>query len=92
MLKFRNCSKGGFEPGSFDFEFGVLPLSYHAQMDSSVPPVMQHCRKVSYAIYDNLKQALRRDLEVNDIVGSVGKPTDWVHNLVIVVIRLYSIH
>ena len=52
-------------------------------MDSSVPPAMQHCRNVSNAMYDNLKEGLR-DRDVKDIVGSVDKPTDWVHNLVIV--------
>ena len=34
----------------------------HIEMDSSVPPVIQHCRNVPYARYDNLKQTLS-DLE-----------------------------
>ena len=54
----------------------------HIEMDSSVPPVIQHCRKVPYARYDNLKQTLS-DLEEKGIVASVDKPTDWVHHLVI---------
>ena len=55
---------------------------YHIEVDSSVPPVIQDCRKVPYARYDNLKQTLS-DLEKKGIVASVDKPTDWVHNLVI---------
>ncbi len=61
---------------------GEYTKPYHIEVDSSVPPVIQHCRKVLYARYDNLKQTLS-DLEEKGIVASVDKPTNWVHNLVI---------
>ena len=61
---------------------GEYKKPYHIEVDSSVPPVIQHCRKVPYARYDTLKQTLS-DLEKKGIVASVDKPTDWVHNLVI---------
>ena len=63
---------------------GEYRKPYHIEVDSSVPPVILHYRKVPYARYDNLKQTLS-DPEENGIVAkiSVDKPTDWVHNLVI---------
>ena len=61
---------------------GEYKKPYHIKVDNSVPPVIQHCRKVPYARYDNLKQTLS-DLEKKGIVASVDRPTDWVHNLVI---------
>ena len=61
---------------------GEYKKPYHIEVDSSVPPVIQHCRKVPYARYDNLQQTLS-DLVEKGIVASVDKPTDWVHNLVI---------
>ena len=61
---------------------GKYKKPYHTEVNSSVPPVIQHCRKVPYARYDNLKQTLS-DLEKKGIVASVDKLTDWVHNLVI---------
>ena len=39
----------------------------HIEMDSSVPPVFRHCRKVPYASYDNLKQTL------GDLEKSMGR-------------------
>ena len=61
---------------------GEYKKPYHIEVDSSVPPVIQHCREVPYAKYDNLKQTFS-DLEEKGIVTSVDKPTDRVHNLVI---------
>ena len=61
---------------------GEYTKPYHIEVDSSVPPVIQHYRKVPYARYDNLKQTVS-DLEEKGIVASVDKPTDWVHNLII---------
>ena len=61
---------------------GEYKKPYHIEVDSSVPPVIQHCRKVPYARHDNLKQTLS-DFEEKGIVASVDKPTDWLHKLVI---------
>ena len=61
---------------------GEYKKPYHIEVDSKVPPVIQHCRKVTHARYDNLKQTLS-DLDEKGIVASIDKPTDWVDNLVI---------
>ena len=61
---------------------GEYNKAYHIELYSSIPPVIQHCRKAPYARYDNLQQT-RSDLEEKGIVASVDNPTDWVHNLVI---------
>ena len=61
---------------------GEYAKQYHIETDSSIPPVIQHCRKVPYARYDKLKETLV-DLEKKGIIASVDRPTDWVHNLVI---------
>ena len=44
-------------------------------------PVIQAPRKLPYAKYDQLKETIARLEE--EIIASVDKPTDWVHNLVI---------
>ena len=51
---------------------GESKKPYHIELDSNVPPVIQHCRKVPCARYDNLKQALR-DLESSQV--STNQPT-----------------
>ena len=61
---------------------GEYQKPYHIEVGSSVPPVIQHCREVPYALYDNLNQTVS-DIGEKGIVTSVDKPTDWVHNLVI---------
>ena len=81
MPTFRNGRKGGFEPGLLRLR--VQRSTAELRWTAVFHPLIQHCRKVSYAMYDNLKQTLR-DLEVKDIIRSVDKPTDWVHILVIV--------
>ena len=47
-----------------------------------IPSSMKLTRNVSFARYDNLKQALS-DLEGKDIVASIDKAKHYVHNLVI---------
>ena len=61
---------------------GECNKPYDIEVDSSIPPVTQHCWKVPYTRYDNLKQT-PSDLEEKGIVASVVTPTDWVHKLVI---------
>ena len=68
--------------GNVFISIGEYKKPFHIEVDSSVPPVIQHCWKVPYARYDNLKQPLC-DLEKKTIVASVDKPTGSVHNLVI---------
>ena len=61
---------------------GEYEKEYHIEVDSTVTPVIQRCRKVPYARYDKLKHPLV-DLEKRGVIASVDRPTELVHNLVI---------
>ena len=61
---------------------GMFEKEYDIEVDPSVRPVIQAPRKLPYAKYDQLKETIAR-LEEEEIIASVDKPTDWVHNLVI---------
>ena len=72
---------------------GEYQEEYHIELDKTVPPVIQHSRKVPYARLNKLKQTLD-SLEHQGKIANVDKPTDWVSNLVIVekksdALRLY---
>ena len=59
---------------------GKCEREYHVEVDSNVTPVIQRCRKVTYARCD--KHTLV-DLEKRGVIASVDRPREWVHNLVI---------
>ena len=61
---------------------GEYKQPYHITVDPSVPPVIQHNRKVPFAKLPALQTALQT-LEQQGVIASVDCPTDWVHNLVI---------
>ena len=61
---------------------GMFEKEYDIEVDPSVRPVIQAPRKLPYAKYDQLKETIAK-LEEEEIIASVDKPTDWVHNLVI---------
>ncbi|XP_013408762.1 uncharacterized protein K02A2.6-like [Lingula anatina] len=61
---------------------GQYKREYDIVVDPSVSPVVQAPRKIPFAKHDKLKEALSQ-LEKQDVIASVDKPTDWVNNLVI---------
>jgi hypothetical protein len=61
---------------------GAYDQPYHIELDPSVPPVIQHCRRVPFAKLPALQTALE-SLEKQGVIAPVDRPTDWVHNLVV---------
>ena len=61
---------------------GEYQQPYHITVDASIPPVIQHNRRVPFAKLPALKTALE-SLEQQGVIAPVDRPTDWVHNLVI---------
>ncbi|XP_067687858.1 uncharacterized protein [Haliotis asinina] len=62
---------------------GNLPGVHHIKLDNDVPPVVNACRRVPFALHDRLKEELNR-MEKLDVITKVNEPTDWVSPLVIV--------
>ena len=62
---------------------GQYEKEYHIEMYDHVKPVIQPTRKIPFTRLEKLKETLDR-LQRQGIIAEVDKPTDWVHNLVIV--------
>ena len=62
---------------------GQYEKGYHIEMYDNVKPVIQPTRKIPFTRLEKLKETLDR-LQQQGIIAEVDKPTDWVHNLVIV--------
>ena len=73
---FKRCSDVFTGVGQYEEEYDI-------KVDDTVTPVIQPARKVPYACRNRLKQTLD-SLEQQGIITSINRPTDWVHNLVIV--------
>ena len=62
---------------------GCFEEPYHIVVDQDTVPVKEPPRRVPFELHDRLK--LNLDLMENQkVIQKVNKPTDWVHNLVIV--------
>ena len=61
---------------------GCFEEPYHIVVEQDTMPVKEPPRRVSFGLQDRLK--LKLDLmEKHKVIQKVNKPTDWVHNLVI---------
>ena len=56
---------------------------YHITLKDQVNPVIHPARRVPHSLLDKLKKCLEANLQCG-VLKKVDKPTDWVHNLVIV--------
>ena len=63
-------------PGCFD------DYTYHITLDPEVPLVVHAPRRVPIQLKDKL-QAELHEMESQDIIARVTRPTDWVNSLVI---------
>ena len=62
--------------GQYEKEYNIEPIA-------NAQGVIQPSRKIPYAIQPKVKEALD-GLKAQNIIADVGRPTDWVSNLVIV--------
>ena len=70
---------------------GMFEHENDIKLDQSVRSVIQAPPKIPDATYDQLKETIAK-VEEEGIIASLGKPTDWVHNLVITEKRNGSLH
>lgn len=63
--------------------FGTLPGEHTIRLKENAVPVVEACRKVSFALHDKLKEELDR-MEKFGVISKVTDPTEWVNSLVIV--------
>ena len=70
-------------PECFNSTVGCFDdYTYHITLDPEVPPVVHAPRRVPIQLKDKL-QAELREMESQDIIARVTRPTDWVNSLVI---------
>ena len=62
---------------------GYIPGKHIIVTDETAVPVIHPCRKVPFALQDDLKEELER-MESAGVIKKVHEPTDWVNSLVIV--------
>ena len=74
MEMYPECFKGTV--GCFD------DYTYYIALDPKVPPVVHAPRRVPIQLKDK-QQAELREMESQDIIARVTRPTDWVNSLVI---------
>ena len=56
---------------------------YHIAIENGAEPVIHPPRRVSHGLHDRLKEKLDQ-MEREEIIAKVDKPTNWVNSLVIV--------
>ena len=71
--KYSDCFKG----------LGCLPNVVNIELVADAVPVVEHCRKVPFALYDKFKGELER-MENLGVIRKVEKPTEWVNSFVLV--------
>ena len=69
--KYADCFEG----------LGCLPNSVKIQLREDATPVVEPCRKIPFAQYDQLKEELRR-METMGVIKKIEEPTEWVHSFV----------
>lgn len=62
---------------------GCLPGEHTIRVDKNVPPVINPCRKVPFALQKPMKEELDR-MERLKVIERIDEPTDWVSLRVIV--------
>ena len=62
---------------------GCFEQAYHIELKSDAVPVCEPPRRVPFALRESLKTKLD-SMEEQGVIKKVDKPTEWVHNLVIV--------
>ncbi|XP_048255270.1 uncharacterized protein K02A2.6-like [Haliotis rufescens] len=62
---------------------GCLPGEHTIKVDKGVTPVIEACRKVPFALHDQLKEELNR-MKSLGVITEVTEPTEWVSSMVIV--------
>ena len=62
---------------------GCFEQAYHIELKSNAVPVCEPPRRVPFALHESLKMKLD-SMEEQGVIKEVDKPTEWVHNLVIV--------
>lgn len=67
----------------FDGKLGCLPRTVSLVLKDNAEPVVQAARRVPFALRSQLQQELAT-LEEMCVIEKVSKPTQWVHNLVLV--------
>ena len=63
--------------------YGTYDKEYVIATKPDVKGVVQPPHKISYALQPRLKEYLQK-LADNDIIADVDKPTEWVHNIVVI--------
>ena len=61
---------------------GCLPGYYKVQLDTSILPVVEPCRRIPFALHDRVRAELQR-MEDIGVIAKVTQPTDWVSGMVI---------
>lgn len=62
---------------------GKLPGRYKIELKNDAHPVIKPSRRIPIALRDKLKGAIDRLIN-QGVISAVNKPTEWVHNLVII--------
>ncbi len=62
---------------------GCLPGQQSIVVDTNIAPVVEPCRKVPFALHDDLKKELDR-MQTLNVIREVTEPTEWVSSLVVV--------
>ncbi len=62
---------------------GCLPGTHTIKINPKATPVIEGCRKVPFALHDQLKKELDR-MKSLDVITEVTEPTEWVNSMVIV--------
>ena len=57
--------------------------TYHIDIDSTIPPVQNHSRRVPVPLQSELKNKLQQ-MEREGIISKVTTPTKWISNMVAV--------
>ena len=62
---------------------GCIPGEHSIVTDETVSPVVHPCRKVPFALQQDLKEELER-MESAQVIQKISEPTNWVNSLVVV--------
>ena len=62
---------------------GCLPGHHTIRLDPSIPPVVEPCRKIPFAMFDRVKAELDRMVQLG-VAAKVTEPTDWVSAMVVI--------
>ncbi|XP_046347615.1 uncharacterized protein K02A2.6-like [Haliotis rufescens] len=69
-------------PKLFDGKLGNLPVSYDAQFDPDVSPVVRTPRRVPAPTREKIRAELNKMIE-EGVIAPINEPTDWVSAMVV---------